>query len=138
MSGSVFAGGPGNVLTSKLVKEIALSDMITALANTVDAGYFRVYAPFRVLVFYASVRTVSSSGVVTVDINVNGVSILSTKLTIDANEKDNTTAAIPYVLVGSPAPAFYDFIVGQEVTFDIDTSGTGAKGLVLYMVGFDI
>jgi len=136
--GSIWTPSGGNVLTAKLVKEIALSDMVTALVPVVGAGYFRVYAPFRVLAFYASLFVVSTSGIVTVDINVNGVTILPTKLTIDINEKDTTTALVPYVISGSPAPSYYDFIVGNEVSFDIDIGGTGAKGLVVYMLGYDI
>jgi len=139
MSATIWnPGALGGTLTSKLVKEIALSDMVTSLVPANGVGYFRVYAPFRVLAFYASLFAVSSSGLVTVDINVNAVSILVTKLSIDANEKDNTTAATPYIITGSPAPSFYDFTIGQEVSFDIDASGTGAKGLILYMVGFDL
>jgi hypothetical protein len=139
MSATIWTPGAlGDVLSSKLVKEIALSDMVTPLSAANGLGYFRVYAPFRVLAFYASLFAVSSSGLVTVDINVDTVSILTTKLSIDANEKDNTNAATPYVLVGSPTPSFYDFSIGQEVSFDLDAGGTGAKGLILYMVGFDL
>lgn len=138
MSGSVWAGGADGALTSKIVREIALSDLTTALIAAVNVGYFRVYAPFRVLTLYASLLTVSSSGLVTLDINVNGATVLATKLSIDANEKDNTTAVTPYIWIGSPAPTFRDFAVGDEVKIDLDAAGTGAMGLILYMVGFDI
>jgi len=139
MSATIWnPGGTSGALTSKLVKEIALTDMTTVLIASILVAYFRVYAPFRTLALYASLSSVSTSGVVTVDVNVNGTSILATKLTIDANEKNSVDAAIPYVFVGSPAPAFHDFDVGSEVTFDIDTGGTGAKALVAYFLGFDL
>jgi hypothetical protein len=65
----------------------------------------------------------SSSGLVTVDVNVNGGTILSTKLTIDQDELTSRTAATPAVL--STASVADDDLV----TIDIDTAGTGAKGL---------
>jgi hypothetical protein len=77
----------------------------------------------------ASVNTVSSSGVVTVDINEAGTTILSTKLTIDANEKTSVTAAAAAVI--SDAALADD----AEITFDIDTAGTGAKGLKVWVFG---
>lgn len=65
----------------------------------------------------------SSSGVVTVDVNVDGATILSTKLTIDEGELTSRTAATPAVLTAS---AIEDDAL---VTIDIDAAGTGAKGL---------
>jgi hypothetical protein len=67
--------------------------------------------------------------VVTIDINVNGSTILSTKLTIDASEKTSTTAATSYVISGAGKLKDDD-----EVTIDIDTAGTGAKGLIVCVV----
>jgi hypothetical protein len=58
-----------------------------------------------------------------VDINKNGTTVLSTKLTIDASEVTSTTAATAAVISVS---AFAD---DDEVEFDIDVAGTGAKGL---------
>ncbi len=75
----------------------------------------------------ASLTTASSSGVVTVDINEGGTTILSTKLTIDANEKTSETAATAAVI--SDATIADD----AEMTIDIDGAGTGAVGLKVYM-----
>ena len=99
---------------------------------------FTVFAPFRVTGLFSSIFVVSSAGLPTVDVNRAGVSLLTTKLTIDANEKDSSTAATSYAWVGSPAPAFMDFAVGDVISFDIDVGGTGAKGLIVYMLGFDL
>jgi hypothetical protein len=52
---------------------------------------------------------------------------LSTKLTIDANEKTSTTAATAAVISDSTIAD------DAEITFDIDTAGTGAKGLIVSM-----
>ena len=67
--------------------------------------------------------TASTSGIPAIDINVNNTSIFSTTLTIDANEKTSTTAATAAVL--STTTIADD----AEITVDIDTAGTGAKGL---------
>ncbi len=77
----------------------------------------------------ASVNTVSSSGTPTVDINEAGTTILSTKLTIDASEFTSVTAATPAVI--SDASLADD----AEITIDIDTAGTGAKGLKVCIIG---
>lgn len=71
----------------------------------------------------ASLATASTSGAPQFDINRgDGNSILSTKLTIDANEKTSVAAVTPAVVSDST------FDDDEEYTFDIDTAGTGAKG----------
>jgi hypothetical protein len=77
----------------------------------------------------ASLTTASTSGAVTVDINDGGTTIISTKLTIDQDEKTSTTAATPAVISDS---ALAD---DAEITIDIDGAGTGAKGLKVYLIG---
>lgn len=75
----------------------------------------------------AFVSTQSSSGLVTVDINKGGTSVLSTKLSIDANEDSSLTAATSAVILTST------FEKGDVVAYDVDTAGTGAAGLKVYM-----
>jgi hypothetical protein len=77
----------------------------------------------------ASLSTVSTSGIPTVDINEGGTTVLSTKLTIDANELTSTTAATAAVISD---PNLAD---DAEITFDIDVAGTGAKGLKVWLIG---
>ena len=76
----------------------------------------------------ASLLTASTSGAVTVDINKNGSTILSTKLTIDQDEKTSVTAATAAVLTSATAAA------DDEITIDIDGAGTGAKGLIVTLL----
>ena len=113
---------------------IAVSDETTALTTgtakvTFRAPYALTLNPTSAPLPKANVNTASSSGVVTVDINKNGTSILSTKLTIDASEKTSVTAATPAVLSSTSLAA------DDEVTIDIDTAGTGAKGLKVILYG---
>jgi hypothetical protein len=80
-----------------------------------------------VLAVRFSLTTASSSGVVTVDINESGTSILSTKLTTDANELTSTTAATAAVISDSTIAD------DAQMTVDYDTAGTGAVGGKLYI-----
>jgi hypothetical protein len=103
---------------------LALSDETTNITTGTAKITFR--APFAwtlTKIPRASLSTASSSGTPTVDINVNGSSILSTKLTIDANETTSTTAATAAVLSSTTVAD------DSEITLDIDVAGTGAKGL---------
>lgn len=110
--------------------QLALSDLTTNLAAGTGKAYFRAPYAFTLTAVRASLATASSTGgPVTVDINEAGVSVLSTKLTIDDTEKTSTTAATAAVI--SDASIADD----AEITFDIDDEGTGAKGLIVTLIG---
>jgi hypothetical protein len=124
---SNFFIGEGSALTNlkpNTHMTIALSDETTSITTGVSKIAFR--APFAMTLTQiprASLSVVSSSGNPAIDINKNGVSIFSTTLTIDANEKTSTTAATAAVLSTTT------FADDDEITMDVDTAGTGAKGL---------
>lgn len=81
-----------------------------------------------VLAVRASVKTVSSSGNPTFDINDDGTSIFGAqKLRIDANEKTSTTAG------ASPTIANPTVADDSEITIDVDTAGTGTTGWTVYL-----
>ncbi|MEP6743830.1 MAG: hypothetical protein ABJB61_15140 [bacterium] len=105
------------------------SDETTALTTGAAKITFRMPYAFTVTGIRSSVNTASSSGLVTVDINEGGTSILSTKLSIDANEKTSQTAATPSVISDSVLAD------DAEITVDIDAAGTGAKGLKVWLIG---
>lgn len=104
--------------------QFAITDQTTVI-TTGTAVFTDRWPACTILEIRGSVNTVSSSGVVTIDINESGTSILSTKLTIDASEKTSTTAATPVVISDT------SIADDAEMTFDIDTAGTGAKGVVV-------
>lgn len=118
--------GSGNLALEDVII-VSLSDETTALTTGTAKATFRMpYAcKLTTTLPRASVNTASSSGIVTVDINKNGTSILTNKLTIDANEKTSVTAATAVTLVSTPTT----FASNDEITMDIDVAGTGAKGL---------
>ena len=111
---------------------LAVSDETTALTTGNAKLTFR--APFAMTLTQiprSSVSQSSSSGLVTVDINEAGTSILGVnKLSIDATEKTSVTAATPTTLADT------SIADDAEITLDIDAAGTGAKGLkvTLYYV----
>jgi hypothetical protein len=109
---------------------IALSDETTAITTGTAKATWRAPWAFTVTSVRASVNTVSSSGLPTVDINETGTTILSTKLTIDASEFTSTSAATAAVISDT---AIAD---DAELTFDVDTAGTGAKGLKVTIYGY--
>ncbi|PXX26297.1 hypothetical protein C7967_11559 [Thalassospira sp. 11-3] len=108
---------------------VSLSNTTTAITTGTAKETIKLPYAMTVTGVYASVATVSSSGVVTVDINEGGTSILSTKLTIDASEKGSDTAATPAVISDSSIAQY------GELTFDIDTAGTGAVNLKVWVIG---
>lgn len=109
---------------------IAVSDETTALSVGTAKVTFRMPFAMTLTAVRASLTSASSAaGPVTVDINEGGASILSTKLTIDDTEKTSVTAAAAAVI--SDAALADD----AELTIDIDTAGTGAKGLKVTLIG---
>jgi hypothetical protein len=104
------------------VYEFALGDETTATTTGTKMTW---RAPFAMTItdVRASLTTASSSGLPTVNILEGGVTIFSTKLTIDANELTSTTAATPYVLSDT---ALAD---DASITFAVDVAGTTSAGL---------
>lgn len=109
---------------------VALSDETTAITTGTNKATMSLPYAFTVTAVYATLNTVSSSGVPTVDINEGGTTILSTKLTIDASEKTSATAAAAAVISDASIAA------NAEIGFDIDVAGTGAKGLKVFIQGY--
>lgn len=76
----------------------------------------------------------TASSFVTVDVKKNGVSILSTLVSIDNNEKTSVTAVYP-VVISTP-----DFADDDEVQFSVTQVGIGtvAAGLKARLIGYRI
>jgi hypothetical protein len=79
----------------------------------------------------AYVTTVSSSGAPTIQLRnvTDSVDMLSTKVTIDANEFTSYTAATPAVIDTTKD----DVATGDRIAIDVDVAGTGAKGLGVFL-----
>lgn len=109
---------------------VAVSDESTVLTTGTAKLTFRMPYAFTLTEVRANLNTVSSSGTPTIDVKESGTTIFSTVLTIDATEKTSVTAAAPAVI--SDANLADD----AEMTVDINTAGTGAKGLKLWLIGY--
>jgi hypothetical protein len=110
---------------------IACSDEVTAITAGNAKVKFRMPYAFTVTEVRASLSTAQTSGnIFTVDINEEGTSIISTKLTIDNTELTSVTAATPPVISDS---ALAD---DAEISIDVDQVGDGtAKGLKVAIIG---
>lgn len=113
---------------------IACSDETTALTTGTAKATFRMPFAMTLTAVRASVTTAPTGSVLTVDINENGASILSTKITIDATEKTSTTAATPPVISDS------SLADDAEITIDIDTVGStvAGTGLKVWLIGYPL
>lgn len=96
----------------------------TAETTTGQKVAFRVVGAKDLVGVRASLTTAQASGsILTVDVHKNGVTVLSTLITIDNSEKTSTTAATPPVI---SVPSFAD---DDEVTVHVTQAGAGSAGL---------
>lgn len=141
-AGWVTVGGGGGAVSSvngdtgavivQVPIGVACSDETTALTTGTAKVTMRMPYAYTVQSVRASLTTPQTGGsIFTVDINENGSSILSTKITIDNGEDTSTTAATPPVLSDT------SLADDAEITFDIDQIGDGtAKGLKVWLIGY--
>lgn len=123
------------IADQKRVMEVLVSDPNGSAITTGDGKAYIVIPNLlnghNLVDADAAVTTVSSSGTPTVQIaNVSqAADMLSTKITIDANENTSYTAATaPVIDTGND-----DVATGDILRVDIDVAGTGAKGLVVIL-----
>lgn len=127
-TGTNRARGP-NLKSAALHEQvIALSDETTEITS--GAGKLTMHWPFDFTVeeVIIGLTTVSSSGAVTIDMNVGGASIFSTVPSIAAGEETNLTGTA--AVIASP-----DIDKGDKVTFDFDAAGADATGAKAYVIG---
>jgi hypothetical protein len=128
---SQYIRGDGTFASLPAVIQAAASDEVTALTTGVGKVTFRMPYAMTLTGIRASLTTAQASGsLLTVDVNQNGTSILSTKLTFDNTEK-TTTIAITAPVISTSA-----LTDDAEITVDIDQIGTsGAAGLKITLIG---
>lgn len=110
---------------------IACGDEVTPITTGNAKVTFHMPFAMTLTEVFAGLTTAQASGsIFTVDINEAGVSILSTKLTIDNTEETSLTAATPPVMSDTALAK------GAKITIDVDQIGTsGAAGLKVYLIG---
>lgn len=124
-------GAPANLVGTPCEIQLAASDETTALTTGSKKVTFRMPYAMTVTEVRASLSTAQTSGnILTVDVAEGGVSIFSTKITIDNTEKTSVTAATPPVISDS------GLADDAEITINIDQVGDGtAKGLKITLKG---
>jgi hypothetical protein len=135
--GGVIAVYDGTDMVLPGVKElmVALSDETTPIVT--GTGKLKIRAPCQMKLSSsiglprASVGTAAATGTITVDINEGDtpVSILGTKLTIDATEKTSTTGAACTITDGTIAN---DAEISFDLDDDADGTATGLKVTIYY------
>lgn len=100
---------------------------------TAGAGKYTFRAPFNLYVraIRAAVSVAPTGAALVLDVNVSGVSMLSTKLSIDATEKTSLTAATTVVL------AYNGIKDDSEIVIDFDQVGSveSGRGVKLTFIG---
>lgn len=132
LTNSFFFISSGGTITIPIEIQAACSDETTAITAGTNKITFRLPTAFTLTEVRASLTTAQASGnIFTVDINLGGSSILSTKLTIDNTEKTSVTAATPAVISNTTMTD------DGEITVDVDQIGNGtATGLKITLIGF--
>jgi hypothetical protein len=119
----------------KRVLQILVTDPNGDALTTGDGkAYVRINSildGWNLVAVAAHVTTASTSGVPTFQVHnvTDAVDMLQAafKLTIDPNEKDSNTAAIPAQINTSND----DVATGDEIRIDCDVAGTGTKGVII-------
>ena len=142
--GVAIGGTTGQVLRKKTATDydtewasdrveigLACGDEDTPLTQGTAKITFRMPFPMNLTEVRSSSKVAPTGSDLIVDINENGVSVLSTKLSIDATEKTSTTAATAAVISDS---ALAD---DAEITIDIDQIGAtiAGAGLKVWLIG---
>lgn len=109
---------------------VAASDETTAITTGTSKTTFRMPYAFTLTGIRGSLNTVSSSGSPIIDVNEAGTTIMTTnKILIDVSEKTSVTAVTPPTLTDT------SLADDAEMSVDVDTAGTGAKGLKICLIG---
>ena len=109
---------------------VVVSDEDTAIDTTGTKLTFRMPFAMKLTEVRASLTSPATTGTFTVDINEGGVSVLSTKLTIDAGDTTSVGATT------SPVIDDADLADDAEVTIDVDDEADGtATGLKVLLIG---
>lgn len=106
------------------------SDRVTPIPTATNVMSRILPTGFYLAKVVAYLTFQTTTGTFTVDVKLNGTSIFSTLLTIDAGEKSSLTAAVPAVISTSSLTS------GAELTIDVtdDADGT-ASGLIVDLIG---
>lgn len=116
--------------TRKHIIYVLVPSSTSNTATTTIGGDFVMPFDGYVTDVGATVDTAGTTGDMTIDINKNGSTILSTKITINTTKKTSRTATVPSAIT----PGQQKFSTGDIFTFDVDAiQTTPAKGLKMFI-----
>jgi len=103
---------------------IVCSDEVTALTVGTGKAKFRLLMPTKFIYVTAYVNTAPTGSSLIADVKINGTSIFTTVISIDAGDTNSVSAAAP--------PVFNSSLVqwggGEELSVDITQVGSTAAG----------
>ena len=112
-------GASVNVLESAI---IPCSDETSNITTGTAKRTFRMPYAATLVAVRASVNTAPTGSTIVIDVNKNGTTVLSTKLSIDASEKTSYTAATPAVI------SVTAIAIDDEISIDFDQVGSTIAG----------
>lgn len=112
-------GASSDVLESAI---IPCSDETSAITTGTAKRTFRMPYAATLVAVRAAMNTAPTGSTAVFDINKNGTTMLSTKLSIDISEKTSYTAATPVVISVS------SLAIDDEITIDFDQVGSTVAG----------
>ena len=109
------------IVLPKKQEDVIIFNLSSGAATVGTSKDWIVYCPYAYTItnLILACETAPTGANLIVDLNKNGSSILSTKISVDATERTSVTAATPYVLTSTNLAA------GDILLPDIDQIGTG-------------
>lgn len=122
--GAYGNGGSGGGITSQSESILLVLEPLDTDASAGTKKAVIPYFPYSLssITLNLAVDTAPTGSTFIVDLNVDGTSILSTKISIDDGETDSSTAATAYALTTT------SIAEGAKVTVDIDQVGATTPG----------
>ncbi|MER9814307.1 hypothetical protein [Mesorhizobium sp. M0129] len=115
-------------VAQKYRSTIAVSDETSDITTGAAKITFYMEAAVTLSEVFIGLSDPSSSGIVRVNVKKAGVTIFSTRPSIDATEDTSLTGTAAVLSTTS-------FAKGDKITIDIDDAGTDAKGLKVTLIG---
>lgn len=119
---AIGSSGDEYAIAGWVIEQKHVSPVGTNITTGTAKLTWRMPFKFTLLNVRASVAVAPTGANLVIDLNKNGTTVLSTKLSIDAGEKTSTTASSS-VVVSVP-----DFDDDDEVTVDFDQVGSTIAG----------